>query len=67
MMTTELVPVQMIATKEGEEPEIIWQNKMVNSPFGLCPLRFKFEKAGIHKPCGHGRGEGGLPNVHITT
>ena len=21
----------------------------------------------IHKPCGHSRGEGGLPNVHITT
>ena len=26
-----------------------------------------FKKGVIHKPCGHGRGEGGLPNVHVTT
>ena len=29
-------------------------------------LAIKTQYGSIHKPCGHGRGEGGLPNVHIT-
>ena len=39
MMASELVPIEL---RQGEE--VVWQNKLVNSPYGICPLRLSFEK-----------------------
>ena len=39
MVATELVPIML---RRGSE--VIWFNKMVNSPFGICQLRLSYEK-----------------------
>ena len=39
----------------------------LHSFVGYYPKRTITYFGVIHKPCGHGWGEGGLPNVHITT
>ena len=38
-MASELVPIEL---RQGDE--IVWQNELVNSPYGICPLRLSFEK-----------------------
>ena len=39
LIATELVPIEL---RQGDV--IVWQNELVNSPYGLCPLRLSFEK-----------------------
>ena len=39
MVSSELVPIEL---RQGDE--MVWQNELVNSPYGLCPLRLAFEK-----------------------
>ena len=39
MVASELVPIEL---RQGEV--MVWQNELVNSPYGICPLRLSFEK-----------------------
>ena len=50
LLMTHIVPVQLVAEASvleriGVFPrKVIWTNRMCNSPFGVSPLRYKFEK-----------------------
>ena len=43
LLSSYLTPVQLLAKGETFK-EILWQNLMVNSPYGIVPLRYKWEK-----------------------
>ena len=44
MFVSALAPIQIIITLPNNERVQIYENKMHNSPYGMCPLRYKFEK-----------------------
>jgi len=41
MISSELIPIEL---RNANTKEVIWRNPMVNSPYGVCPLRLCFEK-----------------------
>ena len=41
MISSELIPIEL---RNANNKEVIWRNDMVNSPYGVCPLRLAFEK-----------------------
>ena len=41
MISSELIPIEL---RNANTKEVIWRNEMVNSPYGVCPLRLAFEK-----------------------
>ena len=43
LFATECVLIQLIA-KFGYTEEVIWFNELCNSPYAICPLRYKFEE-----------------------
>ena len=44
LFTSYLAPIQVKANLENGSSIPVYVNKMHNSPMGMCPLRFKFEK-----------------------
>ena len=46
LITTSTIPVQLVAEKDMGSyimSQVVWQNPMVNSPYGICVLRQAFE------------------------
>ena len=41
MISSELIPIEL---RNANTKEVIWRNEMVNSPYGVCPLRLAYEK-----------------------